>query len=307
MPLHRTIARAFLVPPPEPLRASMSEQGIEELAESMRGLGVLMPLVVTPSDPARFRGAQGGFEGELDDYYTKGGTFEIIDGHRRYTAAERAGIELLPCSVFFDVEQAKFAMMLHANICREDVTPAEEGWQFMELSEKHQWSMADLVRFFHVSEYYINERVDLVRKDAKVAAAVHERLLNLSQAKVILKAKDPTLRAYLFEQATVHGATTRSLQVMTQNYAADIAAGQGDLRLHTPENSPAPAGNPLEVCIWCRGGADPENLRQVHVHWYHKAELDAVVEKLGAHNVLREGVPHPNGGDLSEWSHGKSS
>ena len=94
---------------------------------------------------------------------------------------------------------------------------------------------------------------------------------------------------------------------MTQNYAADIAAGQGELRLHTPENSPAPNGNPLEVCIWCRGGADPENLRQVHVHWYHQKELDAVVERLGAHNVINPAAERPNGHEAPPASHGKSA
>jgi ParB/RepB/Spo0J family partition protein len=265
----------------------MSDEGLNDLADSMRQLGVLMPLCVTPTNAERFTGTKGGEEGALDDYYTKGGTFEIIDGHRRYIAAERAGFELLPVTVFFDVEQAKLAMMLHANIKREDVTPAEEGWQFLELAEKHGWSMPELVKFFRVSEDYINTRVWLVREDANVAAAVHERKLNISQAKVILGAKDPVLRAYLLEQGAVFGATARNLTVMRQNYAAEQAAANGGPPPHTPENA-APASAPApDVCVWCRKGEDPENLRTVYVHWYHQRELDAVVEQVGVHNVLK--------------------
>lgn len=286
----RLLPRTKIHAPAEPLRVSMADDAMEQLVESLRTIGLLLPLVVKPYGEGPASKAAMESVGELDRYIKAGNEFEIIDGHRRWVAAERAGLELLRCTIVDTASVSAHAAMLHANIMREDVSPAEEGWQFLELATKHAWSMDDLVRTFRVSESYINDRVELVQKDPGVAAAAQMRTINMAQAKQILRAKDPVLRTYLLDQATTHGANARSLEVMRQNYAAEQAAAQGSLLPHTPPNAPAldPAAQPK--CIWCDQGDDPENLRQFNVHWYHQKELEAVVDQVGVKNVLKGGA-----------------
>jgi ParB family transcriptional regulator, chromosome partitioning protein len=289
MAFTRILPRTKLLPPAEPLRASMDEASMAELVESLRMIGQLYPLVVKPYCDGPASTAAVTDAKELDRYIKAGNQFEIIDGHRRWVASERAGIEMLECKIVDPKDVPAHAAMLHANIMREDMTPAEEGWQFVDLATKHQWSMDDLVRTFKVSENYINDRVELVQKDATVAQAVHSRLVNLAQAKQVLRAKDPTLRTYLLDQAVTHGANARSLEVMRQNWAAEQAAAQGSLLAHTPPASVEPDPNDVPKCIWCNQSHDPENFRQFNVHWYHQAELQAVVDQLGAKNLLAGG------------------
>src|SRR6267154_1655487 len=50
MPQHLTIPRAQLLPPPEPMRVTISDDHIEELVESLRTMGQLVPLIVTPAE-----------------------------------------------------------------------------------------------------------------------------------------------------------------------------------------------------------------------------------------------------------------
>jgi ParB/RepB/Spo0J family partition protein len=280
------IRRTQLVAPLEPMRASMGEAAMEEIVESLRLVGQLYPLLVKPFGDGPACKAALEDVAELRRFIFAGNQFEIIDGHRRWLAAERAGIELLECKVVSPTSVSGYAAMLHANIMREDMTPAEEGWQFLELSVKHQWSLQQLMDTFRVSESYINDRVELVQKDEGVAAAVHTRAINLSQAKQILRAKDSTLRTYLLDQAVTHGANARSLEVMRQNWNAEQAAAQGSLLAHTPPASVEPDPNTVPKCIWCGQGHDPENLREFKCHWYHQAELQAVVDQLGAKNLL---------------------
>ena len=287
MPFTRILPRAKLIAPQEPLRASMRDDGMDQLVESLKLVGQLYPLVVKPYGDGPACHAAVEDERELDRYIKAGNQFEIIDGHRRMIAAERAGLELLECKVVNPATLPAHAAMLHANIMREDMTPAEEGWQFLDLANKHQWSLADLVSTFRVSEHYINERVELVQKDPVVAQCVHSRVINLAQAKQCLLAKEPTLRTYLLDQAVTHGANARSLQVMRQNWAAAQAAAQGELLPHTPPASvpPDPAAKP--ACAWCDGAEDPENLRQIYVHWYHERELRQVVDSVALKNVKK--------------------
>lgn len=286
----RTLPRKLLLAPSEPLRVSMDTELLELLAESLKVVGQLQPLVVKPHGDGPASVAAVKDTKELDRYIKAGNNFEIIDGHRRFLAAARAGLELLRCTIVDTTDVPAHAAMLHANIMREDVTPAEEGWQFLELSTKHQWSLDDLMRTFRVSESYINDRVELVQKDEAVAAAAQMRSINLAQAKQILRAKDPTLRTYMLDQAVTHGANARSLEVMRQNWNAEQAAAQGSLLAHTPALSVVPDPAETPKCIWCGQGHDPENFRDFKVHWYHQAELQAVVDQLGAKNLLSGGA-----------------
>ncbi len=267
----------------------MSEEGLEDLAASIKLLGILEPLLVTPCNFARATGRippnPEDYDGQLEDV----AGYEIIDGHRRYVAAGMVGLAELACLVFEHAEQAKYAMMLHANVCREDVTPAEEGWQFLTLAEKHHWSLAELVRFFRKSESYINERTDLVQKDPAVAQAVAERKITLAQAKVINLAKQPERIAYLLDQAVTNGATARNLRVFLESYRAQDQVSLGLPAPHTPPEQVPPPANAEKVCIWCSEATHQEHMKEVQVHWFHKRDLERLLEQVG----LRRPTPPP--------------
>ena len=286
-PTPATVRRELLLEPPEPLRVEMGDAAMAELVDSIKVLGVLHPLLVVPMlldgdgtavpPPPEWKGP----------YTATKVRFEIVDGHRRYTAATIAGLEELPVMIFPDAQQAKYAIMLHSNVCREDVTPYEEGVQFVELATKYQWSMDQLCRFFHKSEEYINDRAYVVQKDTAVAEALRDRRINLGQSKEILKSKDATCRGMLLEQAAVHGATINSLRVMRHNYDSEQAAAQGGLKINEGEQFVPGAVLPPEECVWCGNGDDGFNLVTIKVHNYHQKDLLAVLEQVGLRKLLK--------------------
>jgi ParB-like chromosome segregation protein Spo0J len=269
------------------MRVTISDDHIEELVESLRTMGQLVPLIVTPA---------GSFASEcktVTEYQRECTTrsipesYEIIDGHCRYLAAEFVPLTELQCSVFLDVGEAKYAMMLHAGIIRQSFTAFEEGRQFIELSNKHGWSLEDLCKTFNRSEGYINDRVSIASGPESVALAVHSRAINLAQAKQILRAKDEMLRGYLLDQAQVHGATARTLEVMIHNWKVENEPRADGELLHTPAHANVPDPTAPKVCIWCREGSDPHNFRELIVHWYHERDLLAIVDQVGSHNLHR--------------------
>ena len=260
------ILLVHLIPPPEPLRVAMDDGRMADLVASIKQLGLLLPLLVVPS-------------GEM---------YEIVDGHRRYMALQSAGIEAADCRIFTDLAEAKFAAMLHANVMREDVTPFEEGYQFLELATKYTWSMDQLMGFFRVSEDYINDRVDIVRKDAGVAAAARDRRITLGQAKEVLKEQDPVWRAMLLEQAAVHGATIGALREMRHQHARELAEAQGTLPMNTPAYAaPEPIISP-EACLFCGRNDDVPNLVILRIHQHELLDLKAVLDKFSRRALLEQ-------------------
>jgi len=117
---------------------------------------------------------------------------------------------------------------------------------------------------------------------------VQSRAVNLSQAKQILRAKDEMLRGYLLDQAQVHGATARTLEVMIHNWKVENDPRPDGELLHTPAFANVPDESEPKVCIWCRQGDDPHNFRELIVHWYHQRDLMAIVNEVGSHTLHRE-------------------
>ncbi len=285
-PVTALIPREHLNEPPDPIRASMNEEKMEELVRSIKDHGVMMPLLVFPVEPERWIHCLGNGYGAWRDYITTDGRFEIIDGHRRYIATGRVGLQLIECKVFETAEDAKFGMMLDANYIREDVTPAEEGLLFLELTEKRGWSLEQLCSKFHKSPTYIQTRVDIVQKDTAVCQAVAERRINITQAQVILKQKNPQYRAYMLEQAVVHGASVRTLQYFIDQWKAQEAIEAGGPHPMAPVEATPPPAVEIPPCIYCGKSDEPQHLQQVNIHWYHKKDLQRFIEQVRSHPVV---------------------
>lgn len=281
-----TVPLLQLVPPDEPLRVQMGDEPMSELVASILAVGVLFPLLVRPAGDHEHVLTVCNSVSSLASYVRSGQKLQVIDGHRRMIACEKAGVLLVPVTVTDADDETLHTMMLHANIMREDVTAAEEGWQFLELATKHGWDMEKLTRVFHRSESYINTRVRLVQDDPAVAAAVHTRELNLAQAQELLREKDPERRRTRMLLALEHGYNARELRVMRQNLESERVALAGNLTPHTPPDSVAQDAPPPAECVWCAGTKDPENLRIFQVHWYHIPELLAVVRQVGPRALL---------------------
>lgn len=289
MPTPRMVPRAWLVKPPEPLRVAMSDNDMERLVASIKRRGIIQPLAVL----ALYQDTAGEYRYAPDPEMGKVGSepmrYEIVDGHRRWYAAGQVGLVEMPVVVFENAEAAKFEIMLDANVCREDVTPYEEGVQFYDLAIAHLWSMDQLMEHFGKSEDYINDRVSVVKDDPAVAAACRDRQINLGQAKELLKCKDPLARAGLLEQAAVHGATIAALRVMRHNIEDEQRRAQGLLPINgSPQFVPGALMDP-DLCLWCGREIEPGNRAMVPIHNYHQLDLQALVDKFGLKRITGQG------------------
>jgi len=125
-------------------RRNIRDEGIAELAASIRAQGVMQPIVL------RHRAIGG---------------YEIIAGERRWRAAQLAGLERIPAVVKDVSDERAVAMALIENIQREDLNPLEEALALQRLSEE-----------FHLTQ---QQAADAVGK-SRVAVTNLLRLLNLA-------------------------------------------------------------------------------------------------------------------------------
>lgn len=284
----RMIPLAEIAEPPAPLRASMDEKALAELAGDIRLRGILQPLVVVPiPEPAAPSGGNGA-PGDGAGMNATPALYEIVAGHRRYLAARMACVELAPCMIHERNAEFIAAAKLAENIMREDVTAAEEGWWFLELVEQHGWTEETLCLKLGKSADYIAERINLVRNDGEVAGAVAERKVVYSVARELMRVNNHTCalilkvpvgevsdeqhrkniehRHYLLRLAIECGANARSVRSWVEQWKQTfVPAGTPTAASTGPDGVVIPPPSPY-TCVVCGASHDPYNLLPVYVH-----------------------------------------
>ncbi len=166
-------------PNPEQPRKDFSQAALEELADSIRSLGVLQPVLVRAAI---------------------GGKYILIAGERRWRAARMAGLMTLPAVVrTLDIEETLEASLTE-NLQREDLAPIEEAWVMLRMVDELGYSVRRLAERLGKGKGYIEERLRLARMHPDLQALVSVRPDALTHAREIDKIQDADLRAELIQE-----------------------------------------------------------------------------------------------------------
>jgi ParB family chromosome partitioning protein len=232
--------------PQRPARESWNDQLLIELSESIRDVGLIQPIVVRPV----------------------GDRFEIVAGHRRYMAAQMAGLSELP-AVVRDVNDVQMIRLrVHENQHREDWNPAHEANWYAELIETHCDRDVDkLCDLVQRKRAYVEARLLLVLGDPAVFVAVRDEKIPFSVASELNKIQSASGRAMYLDAAIKGGASARIVREWrsraeyfdTLNPDAAPAAGE------RPEPPEQMYGSSL-VCIICGTNSDHHELQLVYIH-----------------------------------------
>lgn len=127
-------------------RKEFDQAGIDELAESIRQVGILQPIIAR------------------QDLNLKKNTFpiyEVVCGSRRLSAAVIADLKEVPVIVRELSDDEAFDLMITENLQRKDVSPIEEGLAFQKLIEKGTYDVSALSERFGKSHSYIRQRIKI--------------------------------------------------------------------------------------------------------------------------------------------------
>ena len=179
-----------LVPGRYQPRQRLDAAYLAELEQSIRQFGVIEPLVARP----------------LAD-----GSYEILAGHMRWQAAQRAGLSQVPVMVREADDRTAAAIALVENLLRRDLNPIEEGRALRRLREEFNLTQEQLAELLGVSQSAISKVLGLLGLDPVVQSLIEDGRLEAGHGKVLLGLpRESQLR--LADQAADQGWSVRELE-----------------------------------------------------------------------------------------------
>jgi len=160
---------ARIRPNPDQPRVQFDEAALAELAESIAERGILQPILLRP-------------EG---DHYL------IIAGERRWRAAQRARLHVIPAIVREADEAATAELALIENIQREDLNALEEAEAYRLLIERHGHRQDDIGKLVHKSRSHVANLLRLLDLPEFVRQSLLRGDISMGHARAIAAAPDP--------------------------------------------------------------------------------------------------------------------
>ncbi len=181
----RKIALDQIDEPKGVIRLDIDPGELEDLAENIREVGLLQPIIVRPDSDR----------------------FEIVFGHRRYLAHKILEARKIECIIrtLSDVECA--LVRASENLQRVGLSPVEEAAIYADLRDNHGLSYDQIGKRMGKSPGVVRRRLDLLKMPPQLQKAVHAKLINYSVAEELWSLGDDSAVDYYLSFAIDNGAT----------------------------------------------------------------------------------------------------
>jgi ParB family chromosome partitioning protein len=172
-------------------RTAFDEESLASLTASVREVGVLQPILVR----------------ELD-----GGRYELVAGERRWRAAKRAGLQVIPAILRTVSDRGRVEQALIENLHRQDLNPMEEAGAYQQLIEDFGLTHEELASRVGKSRATITNTLRLFQLPPAVQKLVSEGQLSAGHARALLGTPDRGFQEALARRAVAEQMSVRAVE-----------------------------------------------------------------------------------------------
>ena len=197
-----------ITPNPDQPRQNFDEVALEELATSIRELGIIQPLTLR----------------SMGD-----NSYQIISGERRYRAALLAGLDSVPAYIRTANDSEVTEMALIENIQREDLDAIEIALTFRKLIDQYELTQERLSERIGKKRATIANFLRLLKLPAEVQLGLRDHTVDMGHARAMLSLDDPKLQLKLYNETIKKGLSVRQVEQRAkqmQQAALDEQLGQ---------------------------------------------------------------------------------
>lgn len=186
----RDIDLEKIIPNPDQPRTFFDENEIAGLAESIKAVGLIQPVIVRQKD----------------------GLYILVAGERRVRACKLIGLKKIKGIVIEADEERNFSMALIENIQRENLNPIEEAKAYRLLIQRFKLKQHDIAKRVGKDRTTITNTLRLLNLPDEIQEGIIDKKISTGHAKVLLSLEEPSTQIELFHEIVERELSVRSLE-----------------------------------------------------------------------------------------------
>jgi ParB family transcriptional regulator, chromosome partitioning protein len=215
---YEEIAVTAITPNPRQPRRSFDEDVLDELAESIRQVGLLQPVVVRAVGPGRY---------------------ELVMGERRWRAAQQAGLTEIGAIVKQTQDDDMLRDALIENLHRQQLDPLEEAAAYQQLLDDFGATHEELAVKVGRSRPHITNTLRLLNLPPAVQKRVAAGVLTAGHARALLSVEDPGAQERLASRIVAEGLSVRAVEEIVAVGSEEPSARRSARTATKPPTAPA--------------------------------------------------------------------
>ncbi len=177
-------------------RSKFDEVALEELAASIREIGLIQPITLRKTGPD---------------------SFQIIAGERRFRAAQKAGLDSIPSYVRHAKDDAMLEMALVENIQREDLDAIEIALSYQRLMEELDFTQEEMSSRVGKKRSTIANYLRLLKLPAVIQKALRDKEISMGHARALINIEDSGVQEMIYGQILKYGFSVRKVEEIVRS------------------------------------------------------------------------------------------
>lgn len=192
-------------PNPFQPRTEFDEEALNELAASIKSIGIVQPITVRAIEE---------------------GKYEIIAGERRFRASKIAGAETIPAYIRKTEDESLLELALIENIQREDLNAIEVAISYQRLLDECKLTQDGLSERVGKKRTTITNYLRLLKLPAPIQLAIRDKKISMGHARAIIGIEDPETQFMIFEQILKYDFSVRKVEEIVRELANPKTEGE---------------------------------------------------------------------------------
>lgn len=179
-------------------RTDFSQDDLEELASSIRSVGIIQPLTLRKIEET--------------------GRYQIIAGERRFRAAKMVGLATVPAYVREVSDDKMLAVALIENIQRSNLNPIEEALSYQRLIDECNLTQETLADQVGKKRSTVTNYLRLLKLPEEIRNGLRDKVISMGHARAIMGVEDEETQLMLFHETVEQGYSVRRIEEMVREY-----------------------------------------------------------------------------------------
>jgi len=178
-------------------RTSFNEDALQELATSIKELGVIQPITVRKTD------------------FNK---YQLVSGERRYRASKLVGLKTVPAYIRIANDQESLEMALVENIQRQDLDPIEIALSYQRLIDEIDLTQEQMSDRIGKNRSTIANYLRLLKLDPIIQTGMRDGFLSMGHGRALINVEDTEIQLKIYEKIISDALSVRDTEQLVRSY-----------------------------------------------------------------------------------------